>query len=89
MYGVIIIFVYTQFKRLAHGLSLMLSLIMGVMFLITSSMMSNIYAKYCEHLKDQYNPFYDNDNHCGELEKHFLMLPVFGYITMVAWVRYL
>ena len=72
----------------------MLSLIMGVMFLITSSMMSDIYVKYCESLKDPDYPFnnYDDDDDddlCRKLDKHFLMLPIFGYFTMVAWVRYL
>ena len=67
----------------------MLSLIMGIMFLITSSMMSNIYVKYCESLKDRDNPYDYDDDQCGKLEKHFVILPVFGYFTMVAWVRYL
>ena len=72
----------------------MLSLIMGVMFLITSSMMNDIYAKYCEYLKDmkdqddRYNFYYNfHDDECGKDHRHFLILPIFGYFTMVAWVR--
>ena len=70
----------------------MLSLIMGVMFLITSSMMSDIYAKYCEdlkYMKDEDDPYNLHDDQCGKDQRHFLILPIFGYFTMVAWVRYL
>ena len=52
-------------------------------------MMSNIYVKYCESLKDRDDPYDYYDDQCGKLEKHFVILPVFGYFTMVAWVRYL
>ena len=61
---------------------------MGVMFLITSSMMSSIYEKYCSYMED-HDDNDDYDDQCGKLEKHFLILPILGYFTMVTWVRYL
>ena len=82
-----------QFRRLAHGLSLMFSFIMGVMLLVTSSMMANIYVKYCNYLKDHaydYNPYYYSlPAECGEDEKHFVILPLFGYFAMIVWVRFI
>ena len=88
---------HSQFRRLAHGLSLLLSIIMGIMLLVASCLMANLYAKYCHYVKHQhsYRPYYpydDNDDYppkCGYNEHYFLMLPLFGFITMVVWVRYL
>ena len=73
-----------QFRRLAHGLSLFFSIIMGIMLLVTSSLMANIYVKYCDFLKD-YD--YDYSTKCGEDERPFVILPLFGYFTMIIWVR--
>ena len=80
----------TQFKRLALGFSLMLSLVMGLMFMITSSMMSSIYERFCSYIKDHNDYYYGFDKHeCEEPVKHFLILPILGYFTMLAWVRHL
>ena len=84
-----------QFKRLAHGVSLLISLVMGIMLLVTSSKMANLYTKYCD--KD-YNFVYNNNDfsspyhhnyqaECEQNENHFLILPLFGYFTLCAWVR--
>ena len=87
-------FLYTQFRRLAHGFSLLVSIIMGIMLLLTSSLMANLYVEYCRYVKHHsyrhYYPYYENDYplNCGHNEQHFLMLPLFGFITMVVWVRY-
>ena len=58
----------------------MLSFIMGIALLVTSSLMANIYVKYCDQ-----NYYREK---CGDDEAHFLILPVFGFFTMAAWVRY-
>ena len=82
-----IIFNYNiQFRRLAHGLSLFFSIIMGIMLLVTSSLMANIYVKYCDYLEDQIYD-YDYPTKCGDDEKPFVVLPLFGYFTMIIWVR--
>ena len=72
---------------------------MGILLLVTSSLMVDIYVKYCHYLEEQH-PEYDsyhryyhhyNDDYsqpkCGDRERPFVVLPVFGYITMVTWVR--
>ena len=82
-----------QFKRLAHGFSLLLSLVFGIMLLSTSTVMASLYTKYCD--KDYYynnNDFsapyhYYNQAECDQNEKHFLILPLFGYFTLGTWVR--
>ena len=74
----------------------MLSSIMGIALLVTSSLMANLYVKYCDSLQDywnthtlQPNPSYDYfPEKCEENERHFLILPLFGFSTMAAWVRY-
>ena len=52
--------------------------------------MVKLHVKYCDYLEDQYNGFspnYDYQAKCGKDENHFLILPLFGYFTMSAWVR--
>lgn len=81
---------YTQFRSLAHGLSLLFSIIMAIMLLVTSSLMANIYVKYCDYVKN--NTALDNygfPDKCGDNERHFLVLPLFGYFAMITWVKYL
>ena len=79
----------TQFRRLAHGLSLFLSIIMGIMLLVTSSLMVDIYVKYCDYVENHINPYpyHLYPSKCGHHETPFLVLPVFGYSTMVIWVK--
>ena len=89
----------TQFRRLAYGLSLFLSIIMGIMLLVTSSLMVDIYVKYCDDLEDgshHYNNYYyyyyyrhnnNSPSSCGEDERPFVVLPVLGFCTMIIWVR--
>ena len=69
----------------------MLSSIMGIALLVTSSLMVNIYIKYCDFVLDRPEPpdHYDYyPEKCGDDENHFLVLPLFGFFTMAAWVRY-
>ena len=90
----------TQLRRLAHGFSIFLSIIMGIMLLVTSSLMVDIYVKYCDNLEDEshhYNNYYyyfyyrhNNNNSpssCGEDERPFVVLPALGFCTMIIWVR--
>ena len=59
---------------------------MGIIMLVTSSLMANLYNKFCDYFED-----YPIDlDLCGEDDDYrdFLVLPVFGYFTMLAWVRY-
>ena len=82
---------HLQFRRLAHAFSLMLSFIMGIALLVTSCLMVNIYIKYCEFLLDRPDYPHDYNNYpekCGDDETYFIILPVFGFFTMAAWVRY-
>ena len=57
---------------------------MGLMMLVTSSLMANLYNKFCDHVKEL--PF--GTDICAEDDdyNHFLVMPVFGYFTMLAWV---
>ena len=82
---------HLQFRRLAHAFSLMLSSIMGIALLVTSCLMVNIYIRYCDYLDDQSDYRYHNYNlpeDCGDDENHFIVLPLFGFSTMAAWVRH-
>ena len=54
------------------------------MLLVTSSLMVELYIKHCDGLKNGHS-YYDGSQ-CGEAEAHFLILPVFGFFTMVVWV---
>ena len=73
---------------MAHGLSLFLSIIMGIMLLVTSSLMANIYVKYCDNIENLHNNDpYDYPSECEDNQRAFLALPLFGYFTMIIWVR--
>ena len=66
-----------QFKRLAHFLSLFLSIIMTIYLLVTSSLLADLYRRYCDQ----------DFGECGDDERNFLTIPLFGYLTMIGWVR--
>ena len=71
----------------------MFSFIMGTALLITSGLMINLYAKYCDYVNHQDPPDHDqhiddySGNNCEEDENNFIVLPLFGFLTMAAWVR--
>ena len=68
--------------------SLVFSLIMGISLLVTSSWMVSLYVKYCDYIKDYHYDYFDDfPPKCGHNENHFLILPLFGFITMLVWVR--
>ena len=69
---------------------------MAIMLLVTSSWMANLYTRYCDYINDYYyniNKNFSTAYHyyyqakCGKDENHFLILPLFGYFTLCAWVR--
>ena len=65
---------------------------MGIALLITTCLMVNLYIKYCDFLNDRDPSDHDQDydyypDKCGEDENHFIILPMFGFFTMLAWVR--
>ena len=72
----------------------MFSSIMAIALLMTSSLMIILYANYCDFL-NRYRPsddlcadnYADYPPNCGDNETHFLILPLFGFSAMVAWVR--
>ena len=74
-----------QFKKLAYGLSVLFSIIMFIMFLVTSSLMADLYRKFCDYVQDINKPFLPVE--CGEHQRSFMTLPLFGYFTMIVWVR--
>ena len=47
--------------------------------LVTSALLANLYTRYCDDIE----PF----SECGDDERNFLILPVFGFLTMIGWVR--
>ena len=72
-----------QFKMLALVFSLLLSIIMAIYLLVTSALLTNLYNKYCDY---DYWP-YEEVIECGDDEKRFLILPIFGFLTMAGWVN--
>ena len=81
-----------QFKKLAHRFSLLVSIIMCIMLLVTSILTIRLYAIYCHHLRSIDHYDYNNGKYprnCGHNESSFLILPMFGFFTMVVWVRYM
>ncbi|XP_065905153.1 uncharacterized protein [Dysidea avara] len=66
-----------MFKRLAHFFSLLFSIIMAVYLLVTSALLANLYTRYCDEI--------DEFSKCEEDERRFLVIPVFGFLTMVGW----
>ena len=85
----------TQFRRMAHGLSLIFSIIMGIMLVVTSSLMVDIYVKFCDDLEDEshyHNRYYyyrhnNSPSSCGKDERPFVVLPALGFCVMIIWVR--
>jgi len=54
---------------------------MGVYMLITSSLIANLYTRYCDNLED-------NGLECDEDrgDTKFTIFPVFGFFILVVWV---
>ena len=69
-----------QFKRLAHFLNLILGAVMAVYWLITSALLANLYSRFCDEREEV------EREDCNENDQRFILLPVFGFICMCAWV---
>ena len=52
---------------------------MAVYYLITSSLIANLYTRYCDNLDEL-------GGECDEDDDKFSIFPVFGFFIMVAWV---
>ena len=70
-----------QFARLAHLLTLLWAIALAVYWLITSAMLADLYERYCDRLED-------NKLECGDTEEKFVVLPIFGFVCMGAWVSW-
>ena len=55
---------------------------MAIYLLVTSALLANLYHKFCKLL-------HEADFVCDSDEKKFLVLPVFGFLTTIGWVRLL
>ena len=55
---------------------------MAIYLLVTSALLANLYNKYCD-----YGDYWSYEViKCGDDEKHFLVLPIFAFLTMAGWV---
>ena len=70
-----------QFARLAHLLSLLWAGALAVYWLITSAMLADLYERYCDRLED-------SNLECGDTDEKFVVLPIFGFVCMGAWVSW-
>lgn len=68
-----------QFSRLAHLLNLGWAVAFAIYWLITSSLLSDLYERYCDRQDDR-------GQDCGDIDEKFVIFPVFGFICMSAWV---
>lgn len=55
------------------------AIVMAVYYLITSSLIANLYTRYCDD-KDGTN------DECDDDDRKFTIFPVFGFFIMVSWV---
>ena len=50
--------------------------------------MADLYRKYCGYVKDHpTNDPYELPAVCGKHQRQFMILPLFGYFTIIVWVR--
>ncbi|XP_065896346.1 uncharacterized protein [Dysidea avara] len=75
MFDVFIPCLDKMFKRLAHLFSLLFSIIMSVYLLVTSALLANLYTSFCDEESEE----------CGDDERNFLVLPLFGFLTLIGW----
>ena len=68
-----------QLKRLAHGLSLVLSALMCAFWIVTSGLLANLYNEFCDNL--------EGDAECDDTDKRFIATPVLGFFCFIGWVR--
>ena len=69
-----------QFARLGHFLTLLWAAVLAVYWLITSALLANLYERYCDRRLE------DVGSECGDNDEKFVVLPIFGFVCMGAWV---
>jgi len=69
-----------QLKRLAYGFGLMLSILMGIFWLMTSSLLVFLYNDFCDEVEDR-------GGECTDTDEKFIATPVLGFFCMIGWVR--
>ena len=65
--------------RLFHFVSLSFSVVLAIYWVISAALLANLYVRYCD----------DQDSRgddCDGTEERFILLPVMGFLAMVAWV---
>ena len=67
-----------QFKRLAHLLNLIWAVVLIIYWLITAALLGDLHSRYCD--EDE------TGNDCDETEDGFVILPIFAFVCMGAWV---
>jgi len=63
---------------MAHFLNLIWAAALAIYWLITSALLADLYSRYCDEDETGIK--------CEDDEKKFIVLPVFGFICMSAWV---
>jgi len=71
-----------QLRRLAYGFGLIVSILMGIFWLVTSSLLAFLYNEFCDELEDQ-----PGDQECTDTDEKFIATPVLGFFCMIGWVR--
>lgn len=72
---------FLQFARLAHLLTLLWAVVFAVYWLITSALLADLYERYCDNIEDA-------GGECSDDDEKFIVIPVFGFVCMGAWVSW-
>ena len=70
-----------QFQKCAHFLTLFWAVLLAIYWVIISSMLANLYQRYCDDLEDR-------GSGCDNDDKKFITLPVMGFLCMGTWVSW-
>ena len=73
---------FLQFARLAHLLTLLWAVVFAVYWLITSALLADLYERYCDDIEDRLG------GECSDNDEKFIVIPVFGFVCMGAWVSW-
>ena len=72
---------FLQFARLAHLLTLLWAVAFALYWLITSALLADLYERYCDNIED-------GGGECSDDDEKFIVIPVFGFVCMGAWVSW-
>ena len=67
-----------QTIQIASGNALFWSALLAIYWLISSSLVANLYVRYCGN----------DQNVCTREVNRFIILPIMGYLSMLAWVSF-